>query len=272
MPSLGGNAHCALDRHRLASTQLCTGRHMTCRYERVAIPPELQPALDRIIADRSHGAAQLACWVLDALKGAGALAAEGLGIPLCGAFVARFRARLVFVQLWQACLQGILNKAETTCDCVSAVVWSHGPKQRNGRLASKQAVAAALGRMLHIIWRHADRAHLPACPSACLPACLLSEFAQILNRRGNPEDEGIEALDAIRNYGYHLATARPSMAPLANAAAAVLSRVHRDLTSRAEAFPVTQGHACSEVVKVGCRSCTFFLLPFPISLCLVHFK
>ncbi|GAB4819902.1 hypothetical protein N2152v2_006948 [Parachlorella kessleri] len=112
-------------------------------YERVAVPPELLPALDNIVADRSHGAAQLAVWVLDALKDA----------------------------------------------------------------------------------------------------------AQQLNRQGSPEAGGTPALEALRNYGYHLATARPSMAPLANVAAAVLSEVHRELASRAEAFEVTQGQVCTAAVK-----------------------
>ncbi len=118
----------------------------------------------------------------------------------------------------------------------------------SGELHGRRSNHAAWHR--HECIRCNRGASLPPLPLACWRGWH-AECAQILNRRGSPEDEGVEALDAIRNYGYHLATARPSMAPLANAVAAVLSSVHRDLISTAEALGVTQGHVCSAVVKVG---------------------
>lgn len=72
----------------------------------------------------------------------------------------------------------------------------------------------------------------------------------MLSREGSPEEDGSRALDTLRNYGYHLACVRPAMAPLANAAAAVLSAAHSELASRADAFEIMRGEVCSSVAQV----------------------
>lgn len=59
------------------------------------------------------------------------------------------------------------------------------------------------------------------------------------------EEEGSEELESIRNYAYHLATCRPSMAPLANAAAGALAAVHKELLSRAGPFEITKSEVRS---------------------------
>lgn len=78
-----------------------------------------------------------------------------------------------------------------------------------------------------------------------------AEFAiAACEEQHDAEAEGSHALEAVRNFGYHLATARPSMAPLANTVAAVLAAVHRDLHDRASAFDITVGEVYRAVDKV----------------------
>ena len=56
---------------------------------------------------------------------------------------------------------------------------------------------------------------------------------------------GAAVLERLRNFGYHLATVRPNMAPVANTAASVLSLIHRQLHSRADPFGVTVDAVCA---------------------------
>ncbi len=66
----------------------------------------------------------------------------------------------------------------------------------------------------------------------------LAQEAQRLARQaaasGSMENEGAgaAALDAIRNFGWHLACCRPQMVPIANSVAAVLAGAHEDLRAR----------------------------------------
>ncbi|PRW20650.1 initiation factor 2B related [Chlorella sorokiniana] len=61
------------------------------------------------------------------------------------------------------------------------------------------------------------------------------------------EGAGAAALEAIRNFGWHLACCRPQMVPIANSVAAVLASAHDDLRSRADAFAVPLGEVCGVV-------------------------
>ena len=49
---------------------------------------------------------------------------------------------------------------------------------------------------------------------------------------GGAGGSGEQVLESLRNYGYHLACARPSMAAVANSVAAVLAGAHEELQSR----------------------------------------
>lgn len=75
---------------------------------------------------------------------------------------------------------------------------------------------------------------------------LAQEAARLARRAaasGSAENEGAgaAALDAIRNFGWHLACCRPQMVPIANSVAAVLAAAHDDLRSR-----------CAARVWLGC--------------------
>lgn len=122
----------------LSSLQTVPGLAET--FQRVALTPEQEEAIQSIIDDRTHGAAQLATWVLDAFD----------------AEIARCRA---------------------------------GTTPQNN-------------------------------------------------------DDGPLVLDDFRNFGYHLATCRPSMAPLANIAAEVLYSTHTALHNWAGPFECTRDEVC----------------------------
>ena len=49
---------------------------------------------------------------------------------------------------------------------------------------------------------------------------------------GGAGSSGEQVLESLRNYGYHLACARPSMAAIANSVAAVLAGAHQELHSK----------------------------------------
>jgi len=68
---------------------------------------------------------------------------------------------------------------------------------------------------------------------------MAAEGVRLTSENVDIESEGASALESLRNFGYHLATCRPSMAPLARAASGVLAAVHTSLHSRAGPFEIT---------------------------------
>lgn len=90
----------------------------------------------------------------------------------------------------------------------------------------------------------ADRSHGAAQLAGWVLDALEAEVARC---EGAPDDAGPATLDRLRNFGYHLATARPSMAPLATAAAEALQEAHELLHSWAGPFEVTADEVCGAV-------------------------
>lgn len=64
-------------------------------------------------------------------------------------------------------------------------------------------------------------------------------------REHSAGDKGMSILEDMRNFGYHLAACRPSMAAVANTIAHILATAHEELHSRASPFECTsqQVHA-----------------------------
>jgi hypothetical protein len=94
-----------------------------------------------------------------------------------------------------------------------------------------------------------DRTH-GAAQLAYSALTALHEYAVARCKSADMEADGTCTLDAVRNAGYHLADARPSMVPLANAVANVLAAVHLELLSRADPFGMTNGEVCEAIAKV----------------------
>jgi 8-oxo-dGTP pyrophosphatase MutT (NUDIX family) len=136
---------------------------------RLVLPPGLQAHVDRLAADRSHGAAELAGSVLAAFSAAAADLPFG---------------------------DGAAEKPK--CKTVSEAA----------------APAAAVP----------DEAPAPA------PAAAPAEAPALV------DSEVDERLEALRDFGFLLAAARPSMAPLAAVAALVLLQTEEALLARADPF------------------------------------
>lgn len=90
-------------------------------------------------------------------------------------------------------------------------------------------------------------------PVSCLSSFPGTDEAErICAAQAGVEDDGARTLELLRNFGYHLATVRPSMAPLANAAVKVLAKVHQDLRARAGPFEVTAEEVFDFMHAVSC--------------------
>ena len=99
------------------------------------------------------------------------------------------------------------------------------------RLHLSAGQAAALRRLAE------DRAHGAAQLAAWAVEELGLEAAARARAGGGgggeePEGAGAAALAGLRNFGYHLAACRPSMAPIANSVAAVLAEADEQLQAR----------------------------------------
>ena len=81
-----------------------------------------------------------------------------------------------------------------------------------------------------------DRQH-GAAELALQAVEVLGQQAHELEAISSSMEGGSRMLDRCRNFGYQLATTRPSMPAIANAVVGVLADVHRDMHSRAGAFP-----------------------------------
>ena len=69
------------------------------------------------------------------------------------------------------------------------------------------------------------------------------------NQQEDDEEQGPKLLNSLRNFGYHLATCRPSMAPLANTVAEVLYSTHCSLHNWAGPFECTRDEVCIAASK-----------------------
>lgn len=76
---------------------------------------------------------------------------------------------------------------------------------------------------------------------------VLEAFAAAARQPVDPNTSPDQLLDLYRNFGFQLATCRPSMANMANTAAAVLAAMDDDLLARADPF----GTDCAMIRCVG---------------------
>eukprot|EP00887_Chlorella_sp_A99_P003754 scaffold7.g3754.t1 len=97
----------------------------------------------------------------------------------------------------------------------------------------------------------ADRAHGAAELAVRAVEALGREAQRAACGGGGGDEEGPAAFEQLRNFGYALATCRPSMPAIANAVAAVLAEAQRDLQARATAFPPSRVEAGAAVVRAA---------------------
>ncbi|KAF8071226.1 SAD2 [Scenedesmus sp. PABB004] len=147
---------------------------------RLLLPQYMQVHVDYLRQDRAHGAAELAAYVLQALRAAAALEARTVPLPP------------------PAAAPPPAPGAGAEC----APDWG-GPPGAGGAAA--------------------DGSGAPAAAAA------------------QPSFEGV--MEAYRNFCFHMAVARPSMAAVANAAVEVMLALEREVAARADAFEPTAGIA-----------------------------
>jgi hypothetical protein len=181
---------------------------------RVLLPPSLQHHLDYVAQDREHGAAQLAAYVVEAFAAQlqpGGLLAAAAGTPAAD-------------KQSGGMLEGPPTAAADTCS----------QQDQQGGTSASAPTAAVSGPV--------DRQ-----PGTQAGVSALATPATTRSSSSNASRQsGQHVLDQLLDFGFLLATCRPSMAAIANAAAAVLLSLQRHLagssTSSSQGATSTEEH------------------------------
>jgi hypothetical protein len=163
---------------------------------RVLLPPSLQQHLDYLVQDREHGAAQLAAYVVEA-------------------FAAQLQPGALLAMSTAAADKA--SMAISAAACTAAADTSHQQDQEESTASDGPTAAVS-----EPAGKQAEQPRTDPSTRAT-PTSTSSNFSS--------RQSGQQVLEQLLDFGFLMATCRPSMAAIANAAAAVLLSIQRHLAS-----------------------------------------